>query len=142
MTKLNPDKVNAIISDFEAQPPQDLPLLMEWARVLSTQYYWYCKALGEVSKQYRNVRANRKRKRAELIQRYNQTENSVTAATAKAEAHPEYLDLYDKESALEGTEQSGRRHCDSIEKVIDRMNQEIAELRKEREYIRHTEGKQ
>lgn len=138
---LTPSEVDRIISAFESQPPQDLDILRDWARVLSTQFYWYCAELGKVSKEYRIVRANRKRLFSEMVNQYREQEGSIAAATAKVEASETYSSLYETEAELEGREQAGKRLCDAISKVIDRMNQEIAELRREREYVRHNDGK-
>jgi hypothetical protein len=139
---LDPQKVDDLIGEFEHTPDLQLERLKDMARELSGQYYWYTKALSEAGKAYRETRAKRKAKYAELVQTFGKTEKSNAAAAAKAEDNDKYRELYTKEYQYEGSERGGTRICDAIKKVIDRMGQEIADLRKEKEYDRFTEGKQ
>lgn len=139
---LNAKKVNGIIAEFERSEHIDLPRLLEMARVLSTQSYWYADALGEVSKQYRRAYVARKQRFAVDRMQYQNDGNSAAKATAIAEAGQEYGELLEKENDLEGRKEHGRIMWQAICNVLDRMNQEIAELRREERNINHTNGMQ
>lgn len=136
---LDAKKVDELISEFEHTPAIELQRLIDMARELAAQHYWYCKVLADVAKVHRVTRASRKATFARLVQSYAKTETSNAAAKAKAEADDDYRELYRKEYEYEGREKAGNRICDAIKKVLERMNQEVADLRKEKEYSRFTE---
>lgn len=135
---LDPKKVDELIAEFEHAPELEMERLKDMARELSGQHYWYTKVLAEVSKAQRTTRAQRKAKFAKLVMHHKATENSNAAAVAQAENDEEYRDLYSKEYELEGREKAGVRICDAIKKVLERMSQEIADMRDEKKYDRFT----
>lgn len=137
--KLNPKEVDRIVSNYEQGKNLDLPILMSDARVLVCQSYRYADYLGELGKTYRSVRVNRKRLFAELKAKYRGEGESVAGAELKAESAPEYQGLQIKEAELEGSYTKGKDLLGAIQKVLDRMNQEISDLKKERDYQRHLE---
>ena len=138
--KLSATKISQIIDEFERSQHIDLPRLLEMARVLACQSYWYADALGEVSKAYRRAYVARKRLFAELQANGLAGGKSAAKAKAEAEADENYLILAEAEADAEGRKEHGRTMYGAICNVLDRMNQEIAEARKEREYTRHTDG--
>lgn len=136
---LDPKKVDDIVQEFEHTPGLELQRLIDMARELAAQHYWYCKVLADIAKVQRTMRARRKAKFARLVSSNSQEGVSNAAARAQAESDDEYRDLYSKEYDYEGREKAGNRICDAIKKVLERMNQEIADLRKEKEYSRFVE---
>lgn len=136
---LDAKKVDELISEFEHTPAIELQRLIDMARELASQHYWYCKVLADVAKTHRVTRAQRKATFASLVSKFSKSQTSNAAAKAKAESDEEYRELYRKEYEYEGREKAGNRICDAIKKVLERMNQEIADLRKEKEYSRFTE---
>mgnify|MGYP000152368126 CR=1 FL=1 len=135
---LDPQKVDDLISEFEITPELEMMRLQEMARELSCQHYWYTKILADVAKVQRVTRAQRKASFSQLVHTFSQSETSNAAARAKAENNTEYRELYAKEYEYEGREKAGVRICDAIKKVLDRMGQEIADLRDEKKYQRFT----
>lgn len=134
---LKPKKVQEIIKRFEFTPNQSMAILMEDARVLACQSYHYAELLGDLGIAYRQLHVKRKTRFAKLVNAFREQGNSVTASEKLASEDPEYIELYENEYEAEGRYQKGKLMFESISKVIDRMNQEIAELRKEEKYQRH-----
>ena len=135
---LDPQKVDDLIGEFEQTPELEMMRLIEMARELSAQHYYYTKVLAEVAKIQRVTRAQRKATFAKLVAKHKATENSNAAAVAVAENDEEYRALYAKEYEHEGREKGGARICDAIRKVLERMSQEIADMRDEKKYQRFT----
>ena len=136
---LDPKKVDDLVREYETTYALELERLKTMARELSAQFYWYSKILGEVSQHYQYARAKRKRILASLVAKYKAEENSNAAAVARAENTEDYRQAYDEEYGLQGREKSGGRQCDAIKKVLERMGQDIADLRKQQEYERFAE---
>ena len=138
MSKLKPEIVEEIISRFERSKNLDLEILKADARILVSQSYWYADALGTLGKAYRSSRVSRKEIYATTKAVFISSGDSGVSSEAKTLNDPIYKEAYAKEYEYEGSYERGKRLLNAIGKVIDRMNQEIADLRKEKEYQRHT----
>lgn len=134
MGSLKASAVNQIIARYESERGLDLITLMDMARVLVCQAYWYADALGELNKAYQMAYVRRKAFFAESVQKMRIDGKSAAAAKAEAEGGKEYADLLAAEVELEGRKAHGRLMYDAIQNVVARMNQEIAELRQEKSY--------
>ena len=135
---LNLRRIDEIIYRFENGSELDLGSLMDDARVLAAQMHYLSKLVGEVGKKYRECRYIRKSTFAKLREEYKSSGVSVSAAESKAESSDRYDKAFKLESDYEGSYSAGKMRISAIEKVLDRMNQEIAELREEKKQVRHT----
>lgn len=140
MNKLKPDKVTEIISRFEATRNPQLENLKADARVLAAQMYFYADAMGDLGKLHAGLYVDRKTEFSRLKDFYIESEDlSAAAAEVKAGKDKEYKELYRREKDINARYEKARHLFKAIEKNLDRMNQEIADLRKERDYQRHLE---
>lgn len=135
---LDQSKVDALILEYETQGPHELTRLMDMQRQLSSQAYWYSQLLGDVSKQYRSARVQRKSQFALMVARSTQTSNA--AKVAEVEAREDYRELYRQEYELDGRREAGRIQTNAIGKVLDAMKQDIAELRQEKKDAMNNQG--
>jgi hypothetical protein len=131
ISHLNQSKVDALILEYETQGPHELVRLMNMQRELAAQSYWYSQLLGQVAKDYRTARVNRKTENALIIAKSKAS--SVAARVAEAEANHHYRELYRAEYELEGRLVAGKLQIGAINKVLDSMRQEISDLKKEKE---------
>jgi 1-acyl-sn-glycerol-3-phosphate acyltransferase len=109
---LDQSKVDAIILRYETQGPHELIPLMDMQRELAAQSYWYSQLLGQVAKDYRTARVNRKTENALIIAKSKAS--SVAARVAEAEANHHYRELYRAEYELEGRLVAGKLQIGAI----------------------------
>lgn len=135
--RLKPNLVGDIIYRYENASEFSLPKLMEDGRRLACQMFYYAELLGDVSKSYRATNVQRKVKFSELVQQFSSEGKSNAASEHLATSHKEYEELRSLEAELESRYEKGKIMFRAMEGVLNRINQDIAELRKEREHQRH-----
>lgn len=126
--------ISKIIEEYQSGKLVGLTVLMEKARILAGQSYFYADLLGQVGKEAKAIYVQRKRKFAELCNYYRSKEggsNSAAAAEKLAEVDTGYAELRDREAELEGSQEHGRYLFKSIDNVLMGMRQEISDLKKE-----------
>lgn len=128
MLELN--KINDIISNYEQKEKLSIDELMNSARVLSTQLYLVADAIGEAGKIYRKYNFERKLEFSRKTVFYSK-ENSISKSEHMA--RDAVSELQKKEVEAESSYEKGRLLFRSIDNVLQRMNQEIAEERKIRD---------
>ncbi|MEL6667695.1 MAG: hypothetical protein AAFP08_01920 [Bacteroidota bacterium] len=136
----DPKKVDEIILWLEHTPDLPLSELQYNTRQLASQHYWYCKLLAEAMKDYRQARYSRKALYAQKLAWYRPQCKSNADAVAKVEADEEYRKSYAAEYDAQAREEGAKRICGAISVALSTMRQEIADLRKEKEYTRFTDG--
>lgn len=132
MSKPNKSRVDEIIVKYESEPNLGLIPLMDLRRELSCQYYAYQKLAAEAESDYRQYRVQRKSIEAKGKNHLVAQGKSVAAATAEIEAREDYREAYEKEYTAEGRKEAGKRLADAIKQVLSSMQQEIADLRHEK----------
>lgn len=135
---LKAKEVNAVISRFETSKSQDMMVLMQDAKFLSTQLYFYAELLGECGHAYREAYVERKTAFSRLVVAYKEKGENNGASEHLANQDESYVKLRRTEVDYESRYDKGKLMFKAIEHVISRMNQEIAELRKERSYNNYT----
>ena len=137
---INTDKVNEIIYRFQTQRGQNVQTLMNDSSVLAAQLYWFADACGEMGKKHAGLYVDRKSEFARLKQHYIESDQlSAAAAETKAGNNENYKELYKLEKITSARHDKAKLMFKAIQEVLGRMNQQIADLRKERDYQRHLE---
>ena len=132
--KIDAEKIEAVIENFQNGQDFNLATLMEDARFLAGQLYPFAKGIGDYQRRYNEFHVQRKTKHAQLIMQVRDARKvSVAEAERIADQDPEYIELYRLEYENEARYEKGRLMFRAIEQTINRMNQEIAEMRGERD---------
>ena len=132
------DLVIDIINRFQTQKGQGLQILMQDSSTLACQLYYFADACGELGKRHAGLYVDRKSEFARLKQYYIDTEQlSAAKAEIQASNNNAYKELYKLEKTTEARHDKAKLMFKAIQEVLSRMNQQIADLRKEQDYQRY-----
>lgn len=131
--KFQEEKIDEIIHWFQTNDCFDLSELFSKSKFLAAQTRPLSKEVGRVNKIYNHAHMMRRiifiNKRKHFI---DTTKCSKAEAERLAEETKEFQEHFQNEYTYKAQYENGRAYLKSIENILSRMNQEIAELRQEK----------
>lgn len=129
------ERLEQTVEVFQNADVLDLARLMEDARFLSCQTYPFAREVGEMKRHFHLAHVERRFKFVELVKKYRGEGMRISEAERLAETDPEFQRVFRDEYELEARYEKGKLFFQAISHVLNRMQQEIAELREEKRSI-------
>lgn len=131
--KLQSKEIMDVIDWFQNNEVFDLAILMSKSKFLACQLVPLSEAVGCANRKFNEAHIKRRIKLNELRRHYVST-MKVSSAEAErlAEESDSWKELFADEYRAKTQFENGKAFRDSVKKILDRMGQEIAELREEK----------